>query len=193
MKYTKEQLLEAYNKLPEKLKKAVLSVDTTEAVREIGTKYALPIDKMGELADQVTEVMLGFADPKNFVYNLKTHLGVDEETARKIGEDVNSKIFIPVRESLRSLNDRGSGEGVQKPDEITREEVLREIEKTEPPAIFKGTVTPEESPFDAKMSPGFHGETKKVFKIPPEESKIKEEEDAEKATPVRDPYREPID
>lgn len=193
MKHTKEQLLEAYNKLPKSLQEAVLSVDTTEAVREIGKKYGLPIDKMGELADQTTGVMLGFTDSKDLISNLKTNLNVDIETARKIGEDINSKIFLPIRESLRSLKNSAEEEEEKAPAEITKEEVLKEIEKTGLPAIFKGTVAPKESPFDAKMSPRPLGGEKSVFKIPPEESEIKEGEDVKKAPPLKDPYREPID
>ncbi len=193
MKHTKEQLLEAYNKLPKSLQEAVLSVDTTKAIREIGKKYDLPIDKIGELANQATGVMLGFTDSKDLISNLKTNLDVDIETARKIGEDINSKIFLPIRESLMSLKNGAEEGGEKVPTEITKEEVLREIEKTEPPAIFKGTVVPKESPFDAKMSPRSLGGEKSVFKIPPEESEIKEGEDVKEAPPPKDPYREPID
>ncbi len=193
MKHTKEQLLEAYNKLPKSLQEAVLSVDTTKAISEIGKKYGLPVDKMGELADQTTGVMLGFTDSKDLISNLKTNLNVDIETAQKIGEDVNSKIFLPIREALMSLRSDTEEENKEAPAEVTKEEVLKEIERNEPPAIFKGTVVPKESPFDAKMSSHSLGGEKSVFKIPPEESEIKEGEDAKKTPPPKDPYREPID
>ena len=49
---TKQQLLERYQKLPEDLKEAIFSVETTEIIQKISKKYGLLIDKMGELASE---------------------------------------------------------------------------------------------------------------------------------------------
>ncbi len=102
--YTQEQLREAYRKLPQDVQEAIFSVDTAEIIREIGEKHKLMIDKIGELADEIGLVMLGFTHPSQFISNLGDRLGVDKVIAKEIAEEVNSKIFFPIRENLKKIH-----------------------------------------------------------------------------------------
>ena len=103
--YTNEQLLEMYHKLPKDVQEAILSVDTSEAIREIGEKHKLMIDKMGDLADETGLVMLGLTHPSQYVSHLIERLGINQETAQEITEEINNKIFFPIRESLRKIQE----------------------------------------------------------------------------------------
>ncbi len=104
MAYTKEQLLEMYRKLPHDLQDAIFSVDTAEAIRAIGEKNKLMIDKIGELADETGLVMLGLSSPSQFIPHLSERLGVSRELAKTIGQEINEKIFLAIRESLKKVH-----------------------------------------------------------------------------------------
>ncbi len=104
MTYTKEQLSEAFKKLPQDIRNAIFSVDTATAIQEIGTKNQLMIDKVGELADETGLVMLGFTRPSTFISNLSDRLGIEKEAAKEIAEEINSRIFFPVRENLKKIH-----------------------------------------------------------------------------------------
>ncbi len=112
MAYTKEQLLEMYRKLPHDLQDAIFSVDTAEAIRAIGEKNKLMIDKIGELADETGLVMLGLSSPSQFIPHLSERLGVSRELAGTISQEINEKIFLLIRESLKKVH--GTEEPVPK-------------------------------------------------------------------------------
>ncbi|OHA13669.1 MAG: hypothetical protein A2909_02040 [Candidatus Tagabacteria bacterium RIFCSPLOWO2_01_FULL_39_11] len=101
---TKQQLLERYQKLPEDLKEAIFSVETTEIIQKISKKYGLLIDKMGELASETGLVMLGATPPREFISNLSRRLEVDRGKAAEIAKDINDGIFSKVRENLKKIH-----------------------------------------------------------------------------------------
>ena len=109
--YTPQQLREIYQKLPEDVKDAIFSVDTSEIIREIGEKHKLMIDKIGELADETGLVMLGLTHPNEFISHLTERLEVEHEIAKEIAEDINSKVFFPIRENLKKIH------GIEKTEE----------------------------------------------------------------------------
>lgn len=173
MEYTDEQILEMYKKLPEDLRNAIFSVEMTEAVKKIGEKYQLAIDKIGALGNETGMVMLGVTHSRDFIVNLGNRLNVDKETARKIADEINTQIFSKVRESLKKIH---GGEEVK--EGVEKEEILKEIEKPEMPEILQGMHEP------TKPESSFELKTKEdIFRMPPEESKY----------PQGDPYREPIE
>ncbi len=101
--YTKEQLLEKYRALPKEVQEAIFSVNTAEIIRQIGEKHKLMIDKIGELADETGLVMLGLGHPNQFISHLTERLEINRELAKEIAEEVNSKIFFPIREHLKKM------------------------------------------------------------------------------------------
>ena len=99
-----EKITEKYLDLPEDVQKAMFSSTTSDAIFEIGKKYDLIIDKMGELADETGLVMLGITKPNEFIRNLENRLGVPAKKAKEIAEDINQKVFSPIRESLKKIH-----------------------------------------------------------------------------------------
>ena len=63
------------------------------------------VDQIGKMADEIWKVMLGLADPKDFIRNLASMLTIPSEKASAIASDVNAQMFQPVRESLRRIYD----------------------------------------------------------------------------------------
>ncbi|MCX6712079.1 MAG: hypothetical protein NT041_00110, partial [Candidatus Vogelbacteria bacterium] len=78
MKIDKEQLRDAYAKLPENIQQVFDADETSTALINIGKKYALHIDQVGMLTSLVHYVLLGFLPPQNFVRELKNMTGVAE-------------------------------------------------------------------------------------------------------------------
>src|SRR3989339_937760 len=102
--YTDQQIAQMYDNLPEDLKDSIFSVDTTSVVNEIGRKYGLAIDKIGDLANETGMVMLGVTHPNEFIGNLADRLDVDKEKARAIAQEINEQIFKKVRDSIRKIH-----------------------------------------------------------------------------------------
>ena len=90
--------------LPEDLRGAFNTESVTDTIVEIGKGQGLTIDKIGELGDEIGLVMLGITKTADFIKNLSERLEVDREKARLIAEDVNQKVFQPVRASLRKVH-----------------------------------------------------------------------------------------
>lgn len=104
MEYQNDEIMNAYRNLPQILKEAIFSVDTTQAIQDIGTKYKLTVEKSSDLMNETILVMLGLTHPNQFIANLAERLEIDKETARQIAEEINSKIFFPIRETLKQIH-----------------------------------------------------------------------------------------
>ncbi len=169
---TPQKLKEIYKKLPEDLKEAMSSVDSSEIIQNIGRKHQLTVDKMGELAGEIGLVMLGLTHPRDFISNLSQRLGVDKEKAGKIAEDANGQIFAKVRESLKKIHGIEPLPPRKEPVPPVPVPVLKpETELAAP----KPEIQPAPHPFEAKTK-------EEIFRAPAEEKKYSN----------NDPYREPI-
>ncbi len=134
MAYAKEQLLEMYRKLPKDIQDAIFSVDTAEIIREIGENNNLMIDKIGNLADETGLVMLGLTSPSQYIPHIVERLEISRETAKKIAEEVNSKIFFPIRENLKKIHgveERSGEEEIPKDRPLEASEVLPASESSD--------------------------------------------------------------
>lgn len=189
---TPKQVLEKYNELPEKVRLAYSSEETTETIQQIGKKYNLHVDQMGELANQIGLIMIGVNRPDNLINQLKEVLKIEEKMATEIATAVNVEIFSPLREHLKN------GSGFSDTSLPAREQLIREIENPTPiahtPPSPKAaedkpatTPTPEAAPkpdiFAAKMS--------QMFSLPRTETSPSPE--AASLPKLVDPYHEPIE
>ncbi|MBU3925591.1 hypothetical protein KJ763_00265 [Patescibacteria group bacterium] len=185
--YTQTQIIEMYEKLPEDLKEAIFSVESANVITVIGKKYGLNVEQIGKLGNETGLVMLGITSSRNYIDNLSKRLGISPESALKVANEVSSTIFSNVRESLKKIHGETSQTSDVFPstsDVNAKEEILKEIEKSEVPEILKGVHKPSDSAFGAKTGEG-------IFRMPLEES-VHEEEKEENKYPGADPYREPL-
>ncbi len=102
--YGKETLKTQYQKLPQALKEAIVSVEVADKMFELGKKYGLTIEKTGFLAEETGYVMLGLLKPSEFVGEIAKRLEIDGDKAKKIAAEVNHQIFFPIREMLKSAH-----------------------------------------------------------------------------------------
>ncbi len=103
MAYEKGQLKSLIKKLPPEVQDLVLDSHTEEMVLEVGKKYNLHIDLIGELDDEVTLVLCGLTKPNEFAGHIKERLKIDDATTQKIVIDINNQVFLKIRESLQEL------------------------------------------------------------------------------------------
>jgi|GEM_PF-2042280 len=100
--FTQQQVLDAYERLPEPIKEAIFEEATTEKIQMIGKKHGLLLDKLGALAEDVGYVMLGLIPAKEFPAYIMDACGVSAEKAGAIITDLNQEIFSQVQEHIFS-------------------------------------------------------------------------------------------
>ncbi len=97
----KTELDEKFAALPFELRQTVAVVPISELIYEIGKKHTLGIDKIGFLGHIVSEFILGYIEPAEFVSEIERRLNKDAETSKTISQEMNAKVFRPIREGLR--------------------------------------------------------------------------------------------
>ena len=100
---TDQQIQERFAQLPQDVQLAIKSNKVEEHLQKIGSTYGLHIDQLGELKNATYLVMLGFADPAQFVGDIVQFVRVSKEQAEKIAEEVSTELFLPIRESLQKF------------------------------------------------------------------------------------------
>ncbi len=102
--YTREQLNERYKSLPKDVQEAIIGIETADIIGQIGNEKKMMIDKVGELADETGLVLLGFTRPSQFVSHLSERLRMEKSAAKEIAEEINTRIFFPIRENLKKIH-----------------------------------------------------------------------------------------
>lgn len=93
-----------FDELPTELKLAIETASPLEKLLEIGRKNNLRIDQIGALGEIVNEFILGYISaPGEFVSEIKTRLDADDEKSRVIAKDINTEIFLLIREALKKI------------------------------------------------------------------------------------------
>lgn len=73
----------------------------TPIARNLMAKYGLRIDQGGILERGMMLLLMGIEDPAEFSKTLAEEAKLDQETINGIMQDVNTQIFIPLREEMR--------------------------------------------------------------------------------------------
>ena len=126
-----KQIQQRMAELPPDVRDAIQSADFGKKVQAIGAKHQLHIDQIGKLEDEVLLVMLAFSEPGDFVPNVVKQVGVPEDVADIIADEVSNDILRPIRESMRLFMEAR-----------TAQLVRSSLTETEPPPAF----TPEPLP-----------------------------------------------
>ncbi|MES2087924.1 MAG: hypothetical protein V4467_02935 [Patescibacteria group bacterium] len=103
-KLDEKDLQSRFDKLPFALKTALRSMDSAKKVLDIGIKYGLHVDKLGVVAEETGLVILGMTHPNQFLPRLNRRLGIGEEKTRPIAQEINTEIFLKIREALKQVN-----------------------------------------------------------------------------------------
>ncbi len=135
-KIIKERLAE----LPNSIKRAIFKTDIGGAIQRISQRNRLHLDQASNLETEIMLVMLGLEPSDDFVKNLATNLSIDQNFASRLSGEINNEIFNVVKMNMMKEEEKEAGPSSlrpttiePKPAEISREEVLKEIEN--PPKI----------------------------------------------------------
>lgn len=126
--YTKEEIEEKFNKLPDDLKEALQSEKIIAKIYEIVEKFSFPEETMEKLLDICTNIFLGILPLEKVLENLKEDLNLSSEKAEEIFKNLNSEIFDKYKESLERI----SQENLEiKQKEIIEKKIAETIEEKE--------------------------------------------------------------
>lgn len=93
-----------YHSLPEDIRAALESSDIDDAIEATGKAHSLHIDQTGVLYGLVNAVLTGQVQPSQFVSLLEKELAVTKDQAIGIAKEVNQKVFLPIRDSLKKIH-----------------------------------------------------------------------------------------
>src|SRR3989344_8458457 len=139
-----EAIFQRYESLPDDLKDALMGVTTADAIYEVGRKADLNVEKIGELDEEVGLIILGFTPSANFISDLKTILGINEEKATEIASEINERVFLSIRESLKRLHGAIWSNGLVKPPAKFEGQKAAEVKPT--PAAERIGIPPPPQP-----------------------------------------------
>lgn len=97
---TQEQYVRAYRNVPTPIQDILDDGDLIEkVVSDIQIRCRLHTDIAGTLDQEIRYLLLGLVSPAEFFGGLMLS-GTDEQTARSIMEEVNNRIFIPLKNQI---------------------------------------------------------------------------------------------
>lgn len=103
LEYTREQFWQLYKKLPEDLKETIFSEETAKDIEDICKRNGISSENLSKIVDLVGKVLLGILSLGELQRNLEKELKLGFTATKKIAQEINRFIFLPVRKSLFSL------------------------------------------------------------------------------------------
>ena len=101
--YNQKQLWGLFNVLPEKLKDAIFSEETANAIFDICEKHQIEDNQKSKIAKLVGDSLMGLLPPDKLQESIKTETWIEQTEAEKIALEINRFILYPVKEALNSL------------------------------------------------------------------------------------------
>ena len=99
-----EQLKKIINdelvKLPEKMQKAINSVDWPEITKEVGLKYLTTDEAINKLQTEVLLVLINMEYLDNLKLNIENYLITTNDSAEKISKELIEKVFKQITAKL---------------------------------------------------------------------------------------------
>ena len=124
-RYTKEQYLELFEKLPDELQDAIFSTETADNILNACMTYGIGDEKLSQIATLVGDVLLGVLPLESFKTTLRTEVSLEEVIAKGISQQINRFIFYPVKpalEQLYKMEITSTGEPAGRKEEMPAEE-----------------------------------------------------------------------
>ncbi|MDO8604109.1 MAG: hypothetical protein Q7K40_01750 [bacterium] len=94
--YTKEQLIEAVDALPNELRGVLFSSNLERDVQKIGMDSGLLIDQLKELNTLVNYVILGLVSKEELETECQKNLSLNEEVVRSLVQTLDREIFASI-------------------------------------------------------------------------------------------------
>ncbi|MDB5188685.1 MAG: hypothetical protein JWM92_283 [Candidatus Nomurabacteria bacterium] len=101
---------QAFDSLPKDIQEVVFADDYQQILLDIAKKYNLTMEQLHKLEFQTTMVLMGLDSRAYFPFNLELELGIEEEIAQPLSQEINDIIFATVEESLDTIDKENVGD-----------------------------------------------------------------------------------
>lgn len=134
---TQKQAIKRYDTLPEPLKEALWSPYLTSIINQatngLGEELVLGVNIL------IGDVLMGFSLPDDFGKNLKEAIEIDPKKADEISEEINKKIFLPLKAEIeKNYNPTISEKAEEESQPTPLEAVAQEVSGIKPIKIETG-------------------------------------------------------
>jgi len=99
-----EELYEMFRKLPPDVRDAYNSIEYEKVLEDIAKKHALHLDQADALGNETFQLMLGMTHPTEFIGKIASRANIPQAAAKEIAEEVNERVFKPIRGSLMKIH-----------------------------------------------------------------------------------------
>ncbi len=127
-KYSSINIHELAANATEEVVSVLSSGEIGEVVIKLSSQYGIPVGNQVALSNVIVFVLLGAVLPEDVVQALVDLVEVDEGTATKIAQDLNSSLFQKIRNLV--LNQGEEVKNLEYSGEKTKEELRKEIMDT---------------------------------------------------------------
>ncbi len=93
-----------YFQLPQDVRQLVFAVETANKMNAAAKKNKLTDKQIWSASYVAGMVLLGETNIVDFVKSLMKECNLNEQSARQLARDINSSIFLPVKESLKKIH-----------------------------------------------------------------------------------------
>lgn len=119
---SKDKLWAIYETLPDNLKDAIFSEETSDAIWNICKLH--DVKKISDTAKIVGRVLMGLLPPKMLIQTLQDELMLNEDIAKKVGIEIEHFVFNTIKDELCALYE----ENENAKERITEKEKLTEVD-----------------------------------------------------------------
>jgi hypothetical protein len=145
LKVSQAQLINRRDSLPLNLREALSSEKNADILWQICEAQHIPKEKIYTVATLAGDVILGFVHFDDLAKSIRADLGVAPEIAQTVSDEINRKIFAPIRLNLEKVYAPPSGETIRLEDKFigAKEEpetgtpTVADILKPKPAETFK--------------------------------------------------------
>lgn len=100
---TQAMLNEEIENLPDYVQDSMARLDWMDRIVQVAAKHRLNAKQTERLVIEIALVMVGLADPGLMYNEITQNIGVSDQIARKIIEDITSHVFTPLQEILEDI------------------------------------------------------------------------------------------
>lgn len=126
--YTADEVIHAFDALPDVVKEAIVDIPIPQIVKSIGEKYNLHVDVTGTIYNEINLITIGLRDRDVLRTKLLSSANFPKDHIDDVMHDINEEIFNPLREaviSYREIEDEVMSESKEyKPEPVAGVEYI---------------------------------------------------------------------
>lgn len=96
----KQTIEEEIAQLPKEGKEAIGAVPWVKIAEEIGAKFNLTEEEIGDFQLETLLLLIGAVDAEFYAINIENHVGTSKDQAKNMADEAFAKIFRPIRNIL---------------------------------------------------------------------------------------------